>query len=134
MTLVLVGSNPVFGINDNGLAGSTPGDVRTLSLTMSTPQGREVGLVHVVQTLTRHEAAHDYALDQVVLVLKGGAIVATGTDEFSDFTDPGVAPIDNEHMAITGGTGKYLGAIGTLDFVARPDRTSKWVFRIVSHQ
>ena len=48
MVLTLIGSGAVLGIFDTGEKGPTPGDVRTLSLTMSNTKSVPVGQAEVV--------------------------------------------------------------------------------------
>jgi len=55
MVLTLIGSGAVLGIFDTGEKGPTPGDVRTLSLTMSNSKAVPIGQAEVVQTLTRQQ-------------------------------------------------------------------------------
>lgn len=62
------GTDARLGFNDNGAAGSSAGDVRTLTLTLRTASGSAVGAVDVVQTLM-DEAAVDRAIKILVIAL-----------------------------------------------------------------
>ena len=104
--ITLIGSNATLGINDNGIPGPTPGDVRTLSLSLTNTKGQPAGRAEVVQTLTYHSANVGTAIKVVVLSLPRGTISAIGKTEFTDFTDPQGRPNDRtESIAIVGGTG-----------------------------
>lgn len=125
--LTFIGSDAKLGINDNGTPGSSAGDVRTLSLTLSTKRGAVVGSVDVVQTLT-DEARVDRAVKVVVISLPKGIITAQGLTTFADFSNAASRPNDRiEQLAIVGGTGAYRGASGILDIVVLPGFTSRWI-------
>lgn len=130
--LVLIGTNAKLGINDNGVPGSSAGDVRTLALTMTTASGTAVGTVDVVQTLT-DEGAVDRAVKTVVISLPKGTISAMGITTFTDFTNPASRPNDRiERIAVVGGTGKYRGASGVIDIEILPNFGSRWRISLVS--
>ena len=127
----LVGSNAILGINDNGQPGPTPGDIRTLSLTMSNTKDVEVGRAEIVQTLTRQQGDIGTALKVVVIELPKGTLTVIGDADFTNFTDTKARPKDNdEQLAVVGGTGVYRGAGGQVDIQVLPDFKSRWVIKI----
>lgn len=124
--LVYIGKDAKLGINDNGVPGSSAGDVRTLALTLTTPAGTAAGTVDIVQTLT-DESDVDRAVKVVVVSLPKGTISGMGTTSFTDFTSPTSRPNDRvERIAIVGGTGKYRGASGIIDIELLPNFNSRW--------
>ena len=128
--MVLHGSGAVVGIVDLGQAGATPGDIRTLSLALETVKGTAAGRAEIVQTLTRQADGVGTAVKSVVMTLSDGAITASGTTTFSDFTSPSGRPDDRiEQIAITGGTGRYDGVSGSVDITVLPEFRSQWVLR-----
>lgn len=128
--MTLIGSGAVVGIADLGQAGASPGDIRTLSLTLKTAKGATVGRAEIVQTLTRQADGLGTAVKSVVMTLTNGAVTASGTTTFSDFTSPNGRPDDRiEQIAITGGTGRYDGASGSVDITILPEFRSEWVLR-----
>lgn len=130
-TISLIGSNAVLGITDTGQTGPTPGDIRTLSLTMSNPKGAPVGRAEIVQTLTRQQGDVGTALKSVMISLPKGTIAVTGVVEFVNFTDPTSRPNDaTEHLAVVGGTGAYRGASGEADIAVLPGFTSRWTITL----
>jgi hypothetical protein len=131
MVLTLIGSGAVLGIFDTGEKGPTPGDVRTLSLTMSNTKSVPVGQAEVVQTLTRQQGTVGIAVKNVVIRLPKGTISLLGAVEFADFTNPESRPNDaTESLAIVGGTGAYIGATGQADIAVLPGFTSRWTLTI----
>ena len=131
LVLTLIGSNAILGINDNGQSGPTPGDIRTLSLTMSNTKDVEVGRAEIVQTLTRQQGDIGTALKIAVIELPKGTVTVMGDVDFVNFTDTKARPIDvNEQLAVVGGTGVYRGAGGQVDIQVLPDFKSRWVIKI----
>jgi len=129
--LTLIGSNAVLGITDTGATGPTPGDTRTLSLTMSTPKGAAVGRAEIVQILTRQQGDVGTAVKTVVISLPKGSISVMGVVEFINFTDPTSRPNDaTEHLAVVGGTGAYRGAGGEVDIAVLPGFASRWTITL----
>lgn len=129
--LTLTGSNAIVGINDNGQPGPTPGDIRTLSISLSNTKDVEVGRAEIVQTLTRQQGDIGTAVKVVVLELPKGSLTLLGDVDFLNFTDPSARPIDtNEQLAVVGGTGIYRGAGGEVDIQVLPSFKSRWVIRI----
>ena len=63
------GTDARAGFNDNGVPGSSAGDVRTMALTLRTATGSAVGTVDIVRTLT-DEAAVDRAVKVLVITLR----------------------------------------------------------------
>jgi len=131
-TLTFMASDPVGGVNDGGNPGSTSGDVRTYSLKLSTPAGAKVGRANIVMIQTYRDAGVDTALQTSVLTIPGGAITCQGLLRFSDMTDMKQRPLDKvTTIAITGGTGKYVGADGYVTFEILPNFASKWVVHLI---
>lgn len=130
-TLTVIGSKVVLGISDLGAQGPTPGDLRTLSLALTTVKGVPMGRASIVQVLVAQEGAQGTATKTVVLNLPKGSISILGTTQFTDITDPANRPSDaTEQLAIVGGTGAYQGAYGQADIHVLPDFTSRWVLRL----
>lgn len=130
-TLTVIGSKVVLGISDLGAQGPTPGDLRTLSLALTTVKGVPMGRASIVQVLVAQEGAQGTATKTVVLNLPKGSISILGTTQFTDITDPTGRPNDStEQLAIVGGTGAYQGAYGQADILVLPDFTSRWVLRL----
>ena len=128
--LTLIGSEAVIGINDNGQPGATPGDIRTLTLKLSTPAGFERGRAEVVQTLTQEIGEVGTAVKVGAIRLAEGTIEFQGTVRFLNFTDPSARPLDGtEELAITGGTGTYRGAAGEINIDVLPAFQSRWILR-----
>jgi hypothetical protein len=129
--LTLIGSNAILGVNDNGQPGPTPGDIRTLSLTMSDTQGNQVGNAEIVQTLTRQQGEIGTAVKVTVIELPKGTLTVIGNADFVNFTSPTARPTDtNEELAVVGGTGIYRGVGGQVDIQVLPDFKSRWVIRL----
>lgn len=129
--ITLTGSNATLGIADLNAKGPTPGDIRTLSLDLTNGKGQPAGRVDVVQTLTRQDGTLGTALKHVVLSLPRGTITGFGQTQFTDITDPKSRPNDlTEQIAVTGGTGAFRGAKGTIDIVVLPDFTSRWIISL----
>ena len=127
----LTGVNATLGISDVNAKGPTPGDLRTLSLDLRNTREQPAGRVDIVQTLTRQEGDIGTAVKQVVISLPRGTITGLGQTQFSDITDPSSRPNDrSERIAITGGTGAYVGARGTVNIVVLPDFTSRWIISL----
>lgn len=132
-TITVVGHDAIVGINDNNQPGPTPGDVRTLSLTLADKRGVEVGRAEIVQTLTRQQGDVGTAVKIAVLNLPRGTITAMGTTDFVNFTDKASRPNDaTEQIAVVGGTGAYRGASGQIDITVLPGFTSRWVITLES--
>jgi hypothetical protein len=131
--LTLIGSGATLGIADLNAPGPTPGDVRTLSLSLKNLKGQPAGRAEIVQTLNRQEGGTGTAVKVVVLNLPRGVITATGLTEFTDITDRQARPNDRtERIAITGGTGIYRRAAGHIDIEVLPDFASRWVISLDS--
>ncbi len=129
--ITLTGSDASLGIDDLNLPGSTLGDVRTLSLALTNTKGQPAGRAEIVQTLTHISGNVGTAVKIVVLNLPRGTITATGTTEFTDFTNPQARPNDKtEHIAITGGTNAYRSASGQIDIEVLPNFTSRWIIQL----
>ena len=129
--LTLIGSNAILGINDNGQPGPSPGDIRTLSLTLSNTRDVAVGRAEIVQTLTRQQGDIGTAVKVVVIELPRGTLTVLGTVDFTNFTESSARPIDtNEALAVVGGTGAYRGVGGQVDIQVLPDFKSRWIIRL----
>lgn len=129
--ITLIGSGATLGIADLNAAGSSPGDIRTLSLALANTKGQPSGRVEIVQTLTHIEGTVDTAVKVVVLNLPRGTITGVGVTDFTDFTNPQSRPSDvTEHIAITGGTDAYRGAAGQIDIQVLPNFASRWIISL----
>ena len=129
--ITLTGSGATLGIDDLNIVGSTPGDVRTLSLALTNAKGQPAGRAEIVQTLTRVSGNIGTAVKVVVLNLPRGTITGLGVTDFTDFTNPQSRPNDQtEHIAITGGTDAYRGASGQIDVEVLPNFASRWIIRL----
>lgn len=130
-TMVLIGSDAVLAITDLGDRGPTPGDVRTLSLTLTSADRATTGRAEIVQTLTHQADGVGTAVKTLVINLPDGSLMAMGTTEFSDFVSDTGRPSDTtEKIAIIGGQGAYLGASGEIDIVVLPRFQSSWAVRV----
>ena len=131
VVLTVMGGNAIVGITDSGEKGPTPGDMRTLSLTLSTTKSVPLGHVDVVQILTRQQGNVGTAVKTVEMTLPKGTISIMGVVEFADITNPGSRPNDGtEHLAIVGGTGAYRGTTGEVEITILPEFTSRWTLTI----
>ncbi len=129
--ITLFGGDAILGINDNNTTGPSPGDIRTLSLTMSNRKGNALGRADIVQTLTRQMDNLGTAVKLVAIQLPKGKITAMGTVNFVDFTDPNGRPNDEtEELAVVGGTGSYVGASGSIGIRVLPNFRSQWVINL----
>lgn len=129
--LTLIGSNAILGVNDNGQPGPTPGDIRTLSLTMSDTKGNQVGNAEIVQTLTRQQGDIGTAVKVAVIELPKGTLTVIGNADFVNFTSPTARPTDTtEELAVVGGTGIYRGVGGHVDIQVLLDFKSRWVIKL----
>jgi len=126
--ITLFASNPILGLNDSNEPGSSEGDIRTLSLTLSNVNGKKVGTANIVQTLVRAQVGNNVAVKSWVLDLRGGTISGQGITKFTDMMDPLDRPIEGtDFVAVVGGTGKYRGITGEADVIIRPGFKSKWI-------
>ena len=126
--ITLFASNPILGLNDSNEPGSSEGDIRTLSLTLSNVNGKKVGTANIVQTLVRAQVGNNVAVKSWVLDLRGGTISGQGITKFTDMMDPLDRPIEGtDYVAVVGGTGKYRGITGEADVIIRPGFKSKWI-------
>lgn len=129
--ITLTGSGATLGINDENAVGSSPGDVRTLSLALTNARNQPAGRAEIVQVLTHLEGSVGTAVKLVVLNLPRGTITGMGFAEFSDFTSPQGRPNGGtERIAITGGTGLYRGASGEIDVQVLPNFISRWIISL----
>ena len=129
--ITVLGGNASLGIVDNGAKGPTPGDIRTLSLALTNTKGQPAGQVEVVQTLTRQVGDVGTAIKSIVITLPRGTITGLGVTQFVDITDPQARPNDKtEQIAITGGTGAFVGATGQIDITVLPGFASRWTIAL----
>ena len=128
--MTVVARDAILGINDNGAPGPTPGDIRTLSLTLFR-KGKSVGHADIVQTLTRQNGDVGTAVKVIVLKLPRGTITAIGQTKFTNLVDPNARPINLlEDIAVVGGTGAFLGASGQVRITVLPKFASRWVISL----
>jgi len=129
--ITLTANGATLGIDDLNAPGSSPGDVRTLSLALTNIKGQPAGRAEIVQTLTHVDGNVGTAVKVVVLNLPRGTITGLGVTEFTDFTSPQSRPNDEtERIAITGGTDAYRGASGQIDVQVLPNFASRWIISL----
>ena len=102
-----------------GPQAASPGDMAIIGGTLRDTSNRRVGKLHAV--FLRLKGRRRNIVDQVstTFVVKGGQIVVAGISEGR-----------TEEMAITGGTGNYAGARGTLR-VSFPKRANHFRFTFI---
>lgn len=132
-TIVLTQAAPVL-VHDEGDAQSASGDI-TYFESKLTKAGKAFGtLSGLIQT---HDVVSDGTnletrLRTLVFELPKGQIVATGASTY--VTGPDFVPLNAGNrvvIAITGGTGAYLGASGELRTTRNADGTYRQVLRLV---
>ena len=98
--------------NDTGAKGFSPGDT-SVDVASLTANGKPAGRVHLVSTII--DANREGIQQDMTLFLPGGTIFATGGGTNKPIA--GGAPQSTQLAAVTGGTGSYVGATGTLEIV-----------------
>ena len=115
---VLVGGEKGINVVDNPPEGKSPGDVRAGWRKLADETGNPVGSVQFVATLTEPGAAGgDILAGQYFIRLPDGYIASQTVYQLSDSTDTS-QKAQNAVLVVTGGTGPYAGAAGTIEIVA----------------
>ena len=133
-TIVLTQSVPVLVHDEGSDAQSARGDV-TFFESKLTKAGKSFGTLSGV--IEAHDVVADGAnletrLRTLVFELPKGQIVATGASTY--VTSPDFVPLKAGNrvvIAITGGTGAYLGASGELVTTRNADGTYRQVLRLI---
>ncbi len=115
----LTGGEKGVNVVDNPPAGKSPGDVRAGWRMLTDADGKPVGTVHFVATLTKPETADhgDVLAGQYFVTLPDGWIAATTVYELANAADTSQRASDAT-LVVTGGTGPYAGATGTITIAA----------------
>jgi hypothetical protein len=115
---VLVGSEKGINVIDNAPAGKSPGDVRAGWRKLADEAGNPIGAVHFVATLTEPGAeGGDILSGQYFIRLPDGYIASQTVYQLPDSTDTS-QKAQNAILVVTGGTGPFAGASGTIEIVA----------------
>ena len=115
---VLVGGEKGIAVIDNPPAGKSPGDVRAGWRKLADEAGNAMGSVHFVATLTEPGAAGgDILAGQYFIRLPDGYIASQTVYQLPDSTDTS-QKAQNAILVVTGGTGPYAGATGSIELVA----------------
>jgi hypothetical protein len=115
---VLIGGEKGINVVDNPPAGKSPGDVRAGWRKLADESGAPVGSVQFVATLTEPGAeGGDVLAGQYYVRLPEGYIATQTVYQIPDSTDTS-QKAQNAVLVVTGGTGPYAGATGTIEIVA----------------
>lgn len=111
----LVGGEKTVEAIDNPPAGKSPGDVRAGWRALADESGKTIGAVHFVATLTAPaDSSHgDQLVGQYFITLPDGWIASTTFYELANAADTSQRA-GNTTLVVTGGTGPYAGARGTI--------------------
>ena len=111
----LTGGEKSVAVIDNPPEGKSIGDVRAGWRKLVDSSGGPVGEVHFVATLTRPEAdgRGDVLASQYFIALKGGWIATQSLYELPNAADTSQRA-GNAVLVVTGGTGPFAGASGTV--------------------
>ncbi len=114
----LVGGEKGVNVVDNPPAGKSPGDVRAGWRRLADEDGAARGTVHYVAVLTEPGAAGgDVLAGDYYVRLEAGTIAAQTLYQLPDSTDTS-QKAQNAILIVTGGTGIFAGAGGTIEIVA----------------
>lgn len=114
----LVGGEKGIAVIDNPPAGKSPGDVRAGWRRLADEAGKAVGSVQFMATLTEPGAeGGDILAGQYFIRLADGYIASQTVYQLPDSTDTS-QKAQNAILVVTGGTGPYAGATGTIELVA----------------
>jgi hypothetical protein len=130
-TLVLFSGVPTTSVipSPNG----TPvGTVRFFESIVQSTSGKAVGRFHASVTTVDMSPADvvETRMRNVVFSLAGGQIVASGIGLYPN-TEMVLAAEVPAHIAIVGGTGKFIGARGEVTTIRRPDGTYRHVLTLL---
>ncbi|HET7716422.1 MAG TPA: hypothetical protein VFK86_12430 [Bauldia sp.] len=127
-SFVLIGGEKVINVVDNPPAGKSAGDVRAGWRRLADEAGNPVGSVQFVATLTEPEAeGGDVLAGDYYVRLPGGFIAAQTVYQLPDSTDTSQRA-QNAVLVVTGGTGSYAGASGTIEIEA--GEAPRYVFNL----
>lgn len=114
----LVGGEKAINVIDNPPAGKSPGDVRAGWRKLADEAGNAAGSVQFVATLTEPGAPGGDVLAGAYFVrLAEGYIASQTVYQLPDSNDTS-QKAQNAVLVVTGGTGPYAGAAGTIEIVA----------------
>ncbi len=114
----LVGGEKGINVVDNPPAGKSPGDVRAGWRRLADEAGEPAGTVHYVAILTEPGAeGGDILAGNYYVRLAEGVIAAQTIYQLPDSTDTS-QKAQNAVLIVTGGTGTFAGATGTIELVA----------------
>jgi hypothetical protein len=117
-SFVLVGGEKGITVVDNPPEGKSPGDVRAGWRKLADESGNPVGSVQFVATLTEPGAeGGDVLAGQYYVRLPDGYIATQTVYQLPDSTDTS-QKAQNAVLVVTGGTGPYAGATGTIEIEA----------------
>jgi hypothetical protein len=117
-SFTLVGGEKGINVIDNPPAGKSPGDVRAGWRMLADEAGNAVGSVQFVATLTEPGApGGDVLAGEYFIRLPDGYIASQTVYQLPDSTDTS-QKAQNAVLVVTGGTGPYAGASGTIELVA----------------
>lgn len=114
----LIGGEKGLNVVDNPPAGKSPGDVRAGWRRLADESGAAAGSVHYVAVLTEPGAdGGDVLAGDYYVRLDAGTIAAQTLYQLPDSTDTS-QKAQNAVLIVTGGTGAFAGASGTIEIVA----------------
>lgn len=114
----LIGGEKGVNVVDNPPEGKSPGDVRAGWRRLADENGTAAGTVHYVAVLTEPGAAGgDVLAGDYYVRLGAGTIAAQTLYQLPDSTDTS-QKAQNAVLIVTGGTGVFAGAGGTIEIVA----------------
>ena len=114
----LIGGEKGVNVVDNPPAGKSPGDVRAGWRRLADEGGVAAGTVHYVAVLTEPGAVGgDVLAGDYYVRLAGGTIAAQTLYQLADAGDTS-QKAQNAVLIVTGGTGDFAGARGTVEIVA----------------
>ena len=114
----LVGGEKGINVVDNPPAGKSPGDLRAGWRRLADEAGAPVGTVHYVAVLTEPGAeGGDILVGDYYVRLAEGTIAAQTLYQLPDSTDTS-QKAQNAVLIVTGGTGSYARATGTIEILA----------------
>lgn len=117
-SFVLVGGEKGINVVDNAPPGKSPGDVRAGWRKLADETGAPVGSVQFVATLTAPGAeGGDTLAGEYFILLPEGYIASQTVYQLPDSTDIS-RKAQNAVLVVTGGTGLYAGARGSIEIEA----------------
>jgi len=114
----LVGGEKGINVIDHPPTGKSPGDVRAGWRKLADEAGNPAGSVQFVATVTEPDApGGDILAGEYFIRLAEGYIASQTVYQLPDSTDTS-QKAQNAVLVVTGGTGPYAGAAGTIEIVA----------------